>query len=610
LRSNPPSGEEWLHEVKFDGYRIQAHVAEGKAKLFTRKGLDWTGKFGRAIPETLAALDCEDAVIDGEIAVLSDKGVASFSALQAALSAGKTGRMLFYAFDLLHLDGEDLRSQPLAERKAKLHDLVGAAEGPSPVLYSEHFAAPGQAMLAHACKMGLEGVVSKRADAPYQSGRSLAWIKSKCTLRQEFVILGYVPSTAAGRGLRSLLVGYYEKGKLHYGGRVGTGFSGAVTNELKKRLDGITTKKPPVEGPPAKDRKVVWARPELVAEVEFRTWTSDGILRQASFQGLREDKPAEEVVAETGGLANDAAAKKAKTRPPRVSKSSSRKPGSTSVTLTSPDKLLWPEAGVTKRGLLEHYEKVWPRMEPFVVNRPLSLVRAPDGVEGQRFFQKHASKGMHDAIIRTKDPEDGEELLSIRDFDGLAALVQFGVVEVHVWGSTLDAIETPDQIIFDLDPDEGLDAEDVRAATLDVKERLDALGLPTFVKTSGGKGFHVVVPLKPKADWDTVKTFSHDFARAMEQTAPDRYTSVLSKKARKGRIFVDYLRNGRGSTAVAPWSSRGKPKATVAVPVTFDMVKDGIGPGDFAIGSKALADALKRPDPWADFFKAAKPLKL
>jgi bifunctional non-homologous end joining protein LigD len=281
-----------------------------------------------------------------------------------------------------------------------------------------------------------------------------------------------------------------------------------------------------------------------------------------------------------------------------------------SVTLTSPDKLLWPEAGVTKQGLLEHYEKVWPRMEPFVVNRPLSLVRAPDGVEGQRFFQKHASKGMHDAIIRTKDPEDGEELLSIRDFDGLAALVQFGVVEVHVWGSTLDAIETPDQIIFDLDPDEGLDAEDVRAATLDVKERLDALGLPTFVKTSGGKGFHVVVPLKPKADWDTVKTFSHDFARAMEQTAPDRYTSVLSKKARKGRIFVDYLRNGRGSTAVAPWSSRGKPKATVAVPVTFDMVKDGIGPGDFAIGSKALADALKRPDPWADFFKAAKPLKL
>jgi bifunctional non-homologous end joining protein LigD len=284
-------------------------------------------------------------------------------------------------------------------------------------------------------------------------------------------------------------------------------------------------------------------------------------------------------------------------------------PGTKSVTLSSPDKLLWPEADVSKQTLLDHYKKVWPRIEPFVVNRPLSLVRAPDGIDGQRFFQKHASKGMHDAIIRTKDPEDGEELLSIRDFDGLAALVQFGVVEVHVWGSTLKAIETPDQIIFDLDPDEGLGVEDVRAATIDVKDRLDALDLPSFVKTSGGKGFHVVVPLKPRADWDTVKTFAHDFARAMEQTDPGRYTSVLSKKAREGRIFIDYLRNGRGSTAVAPWSSRGKPKATVAVPVTFEMVKDGAGPADFSIGSKALEEALTRPDPWADFFKAAKPLK-
>jgi bifunctional non-homologous end joining protein LigD len=611
LRPNPPTGEEWLHEVKFDGYRIQAHVSGGRVALYTRKGLDWTGKFGRAILETLAALDCEDAVIDGEVAVLSDKGVASFAALQAALSAaGKTERMLFYVFDLLHLDGEDLRGDPLAERKAKLGKLVGATEGASPVLYSEHFATPGQTMLAHACRMGLEGVVSKRADAPYQSGRSLNWIKSKCTLRQEFVILGYVPSTAAGRGLRSLLVGYNEKGKLHYGGRVGTGFSGVITNDLKKRLDRIKTKKPAIEGPEAKDRKVVWARPELVAEIEFRSWTSDGILRQASFQGLREDKPAKEVVAETGVLAKDGAAKAAKAPKPGSAKAVARKPGTMSVTLTSPDKLLWPEAGISKEGLLGHYEKVWPRMEPFVVNRPLALVRAPDGVDGQRFFQKHASKGMHDAIIRTSDPEDGEELLSIRDFDGLAALVQFGVVEVHVWGSTLDAIEKPDQIIFDLDPDEGLDVEDVRAATLDVKERLDALGLPSFVKTSGGKGFHVVVPLKPRADWDAVKTFAHDFARAMEQSAPDRYTSVLSKKARKGRIFVDYLRNGRGSTAVAPWSSRGKPKATVAVPVTFEMVKDGIGPADFSIGSKALEEALKRADPWADFFKAAKPLKL
>jgi len=610
LRSNPPSGEEWVHEIKFDGYRIQAHISNGEVTLFTRKGLDWTSKFGGAISSALASLDCQDAVIDGEIVVLSNEGIASFSALQAALSQNRTEVMLYYAFDLLRLDGVDLRKKPLVERKEKLHGLIGAAMAGSPLHYSEHFSEPGQTMLAHVCKMGLEGIISKRADASYEAGRSYGWVKSKCTLRQEFVIIGYVPSAATGRGLRSLAVGYYKDGKLKYGGRVGTGFAGTITHELKKRLDRIRTKKAPVGGEPARDKQVVWVKPELVAEVEFRSWTDDGILRQASFQGLREDKSAEEVVAETGRAAEDEAADKGgKKRPAPAARAAVKKVRAMSVTLSSPEKLLWPDAGITKQRLLEYYEKAWPHIERFIVDRPLSLVRAPDGIDGQRFFQKHASKGMHEAIIRTADPEDGEELLSIKDFEGLAALVQFGVVEIHIWGSTLAKIDQPDQIVFDLDPDEGLDVEDVRAATLDVKQRLDALDLPSFVKTSGGKGFHVVVPLKPKADWDTVKTFSHDFARAMEQTDPGRYTSVMSKKKRTGRIFVDYLRNGRGSTAVAPWSSRAKPKGTVAVPVTFEMVRDGIGPADFTMGSKALDEALKRPDPWADFFNAAKPLK-
>jgi len=602
LRPSPPEGEEWLHEIKFDGYRIQAHVSGGKVKLFTRKGLDWTPKFGDAIAQSLAALDCDDVIIDGEVVVLSDKGVASFSALQDALSSGRTGSMLYYVFDLLHLDGVDLRGAPLAERKKKLLALIGSSS--APLHYSEHFTEPGRTMLAHVCKMGLEGVISKRADAPYEAGRGSGWVKAKCTLRQEFVVLGYVPSTATGRGLRSLVVGYHKDGKLHYGGRVGTGFSGTVAHDLKKRLDRIATKKPPVGGEPAKDKQVVWAKPQLVAEIEFRSWTTDGILRQASFQGLREDKPASEVVAETANVPPPAI------KPVRVSPPTAQRSRAMSVTLSSPDKMLWPEAGISKQGLLDYYERAWPRIERFIVNRPLSLVRAPDGIDGQRFFQKHASKGMHEAIVRTADPDDGEELLSIRNFDGLAALVQFGVVEIHIWGSTLKAIEKPDQIVFDLDPDEGLGPKDVRAATLDVKQRLDALGLPSFVKTTGGKGFHVVVPLKPSAVWETVKTFAHDFARAMEQSDPGRYTSVLSKKKRVGRIFVDYLRNGRGSTAVAPWSSRAKPNGTVAVPVTFDMVRDGVGPGDFAIGSKALDEALAGADPWADFFKAAKPLKL
>jgi bifunctional non-homologous end joining protein LigD len=284
--------------------------------------------------------------------------------------------------------------------------------------------------------------------------------------------------------------------------------------------------------------------------------------------------------------------------------------GRTQMDLSHPDKLLWPEAGVTKQGLLDHYTAVWPRMERFVVNRPLALVRAPDGVAGkQRFFQKHASPGMHEAIGKMADPEDGEELLYIKDFNGVAALVQLGVVEIHIWGCTIDAIDTPDQVVFDLDPDEGLDMNDVRAATLDIRRRLDELGLPNVVKTSGGKGFHVIVPLKPKADWKMVKTFAHDFAEAMEQSDPDKYTATLSKKARTGRIFIDYLRNARGSTTVAPYSSRAKPNATVSVPVTWPEVENGVGPADFAIGGKALGKALKTPDPWSDFDKLRKALR-
>ena len=612
LQPNPPSGEEWLHEVKFDGYRIQAHVADGKAKLFTRKGLDWTGKFGSAISKSLAALDCEDAVIDGEIAVLSDKGVASFSALQAALSAGRTESMLFYVFDLLHLDGEDLRGEPLVERKAEAAQACRCERRGCPCSTASTSRHPGKAMLAHACRMGLEGVVSKRADAPYQSGRSLAWIKSKCTLRQEFVILGYVPSTAAGRGLRSLArrLSRERQTALRRPGRHRLFRHRHQRSEETARSHQDEEAAGRGAGSQGQKGGLGAGRSSLPRSSSAAGPATASCARRPS-RVLREDKPAKEVVAETGELGQrwrSRRRRRSESRP--AAKSARRKAGTMSVTLTSPEKLLWPEPGISKQDLLDHYEKVWPRMEPFVVNRPLSLVRAPDGVDGQRFFQKHASKGMHEAIIRS--PRSGRRRGAAvhRDFDGLAALVQFGVVEIHIWGSTLDAIEKPDQIVFDLDPDEGLDVEDVRAATLDVKERLDALGLPTFVKTSGGKGFHVVVPLKPRADWETVKTFAHDFARAMEQAAPDRYTSVLSKKARKGRIFVDYLRNGRGSTAVAPWSSRGKPKATVAVPVTFEMVKDGIGPADFPIGSKALEDALRRPDPWVDFFKAAKPLKL
>ncbi|MER9307185.1 DNA ligase D [Mesorhizobium sp. M0293] len=606
LEREAPPGKDWLHEVKFDGYRMQAQIAGTDVRLLTRTGLDWTEKFGGEIIAELAGLKCSDAIIDGEIVVLADSGVSSFALLQADLSAKRTDRFLYYVFDVMRLDGEDLRAEPLVERKQALRDLLGKQREDAAVRFSDHFAEPGNIMLEHVCRMGLEGVVSKRADAPYRSGRGPTWVKSKCTERQEFVIGGYLPSDKTGRGLRSILVGFHEGGKLHYAGRVGTGFSGKVATDLKKKLDALTAKSSPFDKAVPKGKGLVWVKPELVGEVEFRSWTSDRIIRHASFQGLREDKPAEEVVQEKPKASTGKAPVTAK-----PAGSAARAAGSmtTTVKLSHPDKLLWPDEKISKQGLLDHYAQVWPRMKPFVVNRPLSLVRAPDGVGGQRFFQKHASAGMSDKIARMKDPTDGEEILFIRDFDGVAALVQYGVVEIHIWGCTVDELEKPDQIIFDLDPDEGVDVKAVRQAALDIRGKLDELSLPNFVKTSGGKGYHVLVPLKPSADWDAVKTFAHDFARALEQGASDRYTATLSKKARTGKIFVDYLRNGRSSTTVAPYSSRAKKGATVSMPVTWAEIEAGLAPNAFPVDDKTTLKQLAKADPWADFFEQGKVLK-
>ncbi len=601
LERQAPAGREWLHEVKFDGYRMQAQIAGTEVRLLTRTGLDWTAKFDGAIVAALGQLKCSDAILDGEIVVLAGNGVSSFSLLQADLSAGRTDRMVYYLFDLMRLDGGDLREEPLVERKEKLKELLADLADDAPLRFSDHFVEPGGVMLKHACRMGLEGVVSKRADSPYRSGRGLSWIKSKCTQRQEFVIGAYLPSEKTGRGLRSLLVGYHEGGALKYAGRVGTGFSAKAADDLKKRLDALKAEKSPFDAKAPGGKGLVWVRPELVAEVEFRSWTSDRIIRHASFQGLREDKPAEEVVEEKPKTGAKHTAKAA-------TLSKAKGGAETSVELSHPEKLLWPEEKISKQDLLGHYSLVWPRMEPFVVNRPLALVRAPDGVGGQRFFQKHASPGMSGNIYRSSDPEDDEEILFVKDFDGIAALVQMGVVEIHVWGCTVERIDTPDQIVFDLDPDEGVPVENVREAALDIRARLEELKLPTFVKTSGGKGYHVMVPLEPAARWDEVKGFAHDFARAMEQAQPERYTATLSKKARTGRIFIDYLRNGRGSTTVAPYSSRAKKGATVSMPVTWEEVENGMPPNAFPIGDKTTLKRLAEADPWKDFFARGKAL--
>ncbi len=595
----PPAGDDWLHEVKFDGYRMQARVDRGVVTLLTRTGLNWTTKFGTHIRDALRDLDCDSAIIDSEIVVLREHGVSSFSALQQALSEERTDEFVCFAFDLLFLDGEDLRGEPLVERKARLEELLGEIKPDAVLRYSEHFVEPGDTMLKHACRMGLEGVVSKRVDAKYHSGRGKIWLKSKCVQRQEFIILGYAPSKVAGRGIRSLLVGYHEGKALKYVGRVGTGFTASSANMLRKVLDPLKVSKPAITGPGARQPGVVWVKPERVAEVEFGSWTDEGVLRHAAFQGLREDKDADEIEAE----------KPASTQiePPKRKGPARSGPVSTAgIKLSHADKLLWPDAKVSKQALLDYYAAVWPRMERFVVGRPLSLLRAPDGIEGQKFFQKHASPGMPAAILRTKDPHDGEELLSIKDFEGLAALVQLGVVEIHIWGSTLRELEKPDQIVFDLDPDPEVGVDAVRQAALDLRGRLDELGFESFVKLSGGKGYHVMMPLKPAAEWAAVKSFAHDFAKAMAEAEPKRFTATLSKKARHGRIFIDYLRNGRGSTAVAPYSIRARPRATVAWPVSWSALEKGIGPADVTTDVDA---ELKRSDAWADFWKGAKALK-
>ena len=592
LARHPPAGGKWLHEIKFDGYRLQAHVSGGKCRLLTRGGLDWTGKFGKAVPAALAALPAREAVLDGELVVESAGGASDFSALQSDLSEGRFDRFVFYVFDLIHLDGLDLTGAALTDRKAALKALVAGA--PAALRYSEHFDENGDLILRHACRLSLEGVVSKLAGGKYRSGRSRDWIKSKCSERQEFVVAGYVPSTTARDMIGSLVLGYYEDGKLRHAGRVGTGFSNAVARDLFKRLKGMRAAASPfAERLPAEARRnVEFVEPKLAAEVEFRAWTADGILRHASFHGLREDKPAREIV--------------------REGREASEVPATAGykVKLTHPDRVYWPDAGVTKEGLADYYQQVWRLMAPYVVSRPLALVRCPDGQTGQCFFQKHEWRGMSAEILRARDPLDksGEAIIAIDSLDGLIGLVQGGTLEIHPWQSSLADLERPDQIVMDLDPGEGVAWETVIAAAREVRERVEAAGLAAFVKTTGGKGLHVVSPLKPKAGWDEVKNFAKSVAEAMAADSPDRFVSVVSKAQRKGRILVDYLRNGRGATGVAPYSSRARAGATVAMPLGWDELSPAVGSGYFTVVNAPARIQSLKSDPWADFHAAAVPL--
>jgi bifunctional non-homologous end joining protein LigD len=594
LVAKPPPGAEWVHEIKFDGYRLIARIEKGQARLLTRAGLDWSDRFGPALREALAALPLTSGMLDGEIVVEGGAGASDFSALQADLGDGRSDRFVFYLFDLLFLDGYDLRSLTLLERKALLHRLLAAAD---PVLrYSEHFGEEGGLVLSHACRLSLEGVVSKRADAPYRSGRGRTWLKSKCSSRQEFVVAGYVPSSVSGRAIGSLVMGVYDgKGALVPVGRVGTGYTAKTAQDLFRRLEPLSSDESPFSGrlDAAARRGVRFVRPELVAEVEFRAWTGEGNIRHAAFRGLREDKDPRSVRRET-------------TERAPMDKEPQRR-----VTLTHPDRIYWPEQGITKEGLADYYAEVWRYIAPFITGRPLALLRCPEGISGEAFFQKNAWRGMNPHIRLVDDPRTPaqEQLISIDDLDGLMALVQSAALEIHPWGSTVADWEHPDQIVMDLDPDTGLDWTLVLDAAREVRDRLEAAGLKAFVKTSGGKGLHVCAPLKPSADWPAVKAFTKGIAEAMAADSPDRYVATISKAKRKDRILVDYLRNQRGSTAVAPYCPRARPGAPVSMPLGWDELSPAIGPAFFTLPTAPARLAALNDDPWGDFRKAAVALK-
>jgi bifunctional non-homologous end joining protein LigD len=591
LSKTPPAGDHWLHEIKFDGYRLQAHIEDGDVRLWTRSGLDWTEKFGDEVREALRNLPARTALIDGELVVENSSGVSEFSLLQADLSAGRLDRFAYYAFDCLYLDGYDLRQAALTRRKELLKQLIGTGGGA--IRYSSHFAEDGRLVLQRACALGLEGVVSKASQSVYVSGRGKSWVKAKCSAKQEFVIAGYVPSTTGRKAIGSLALAVYDGADLRYVGRVGTGFSSGVAEALFGRLDAMRIRSSPFAKrlTAAEARGVRYVKPELIAEVDFRGWTGDGLLRQASFQGLRKDKPAREVVRETT-MATNAAPERPKT----------------SVTLTHPDRVYWPETGVTKEGLAGYYAVTWRFMKPLIVGRALALVRCPDGIGGQTFFQKHAWKGLNRNIVLVKDPAEPEPLISISDFDGLMALVQSAALEIHPWGSTADDWERPDMIVMDLDPGEDVDWTSVIAAAEEVRSRLKIAGLASFVKTSGGKGLHVVAPVKPKAEWPAVKAFTKSIADSMAADSPDRYVSTIPKARRHGKILIDYLRNQRGMTAVGAYSTRARPGAAVSMPLAWNELGPEIGPAYFTIRN-APTRLSSTADPWADFRAAAAPIE-
>ncbi|HZC55973.1 MAG TPA: DNA ligase D [Xanthobacteraceae bacterium] len=613
LHDGAPSGKNWLHEVKFDGYRIEARLDHGRVQLLTRKQLDWTHRF-KPIAEAVRALDADTVLIDGELVVEDAQGVSSFSLLQTDLKEGRSDRFVYRAFDLLYLDGRDLTGAPLTERKAALHRLLKGESRQGLIRYVEHFDEDGPLIFKHACEMNLEGIVSKLRDAPYRSGRSSNFVKIKCQNEQEFVVAGFSPSTAMPKAVGALIVAFHEHGKLRYAGRVGTGYTRATARDLWKRLDPLHSDRPPVALPPDERRKdVVWVKPQVVIEAEFRGITHDGLLRQASYNGLREDKPAREVVRETAApaaMARRQAARKssrpvAKAKPAGADKTSDRKSTEIAhVHLTHPDRVYWADVGVTKEDLATYYVRMWDLMAPHVVGRPLAVLRCPEGTAGECFFQKHIAANIKQSSLRHVVKAKEHDVIAVENLNELIELVQSGALEIHVRGSRLDSLEGCDRIVFDLDPGEGVAWEAIVAGAKEIRDRLTELKLRSFAKLSGGKGIHVVLPID-SADWDTTKAFTAQIAAAMAADTPQLYLAKMTKALRAGRIFIDYLRNTREATSVAAYSTRARAGAPVSMPVSWEALSRTTGGNQFTLPEQKKFPAK---DAWADIGKVRQKL--
>lgn len=580
LRALAPAGDDWLHEIKWDGYRLLADLVQGEVRLRSRNGLDWNAMF----PEVVAAvraLPVRDARLDGELVVVDAQGRSDFSALQRTIDGTAKAQLRYLVFDLPGVAGVDISRAPLRQRKALLKTLLG--DGPGLIAFSDHVLGHGPEVFATSARAGLEGIVSKRVDSAYAGGRSEAWVKVKHEQTDEFVVVGYTAPKGTRSGFGSLLMARVDKGVLVYAGRVGTGYDDAMLKSLLARLQPLHSDRAPVELPahvPFKPRSVHWVKPQLVAEVAFRGWGKEGLLRQAAFKRLREDKDMAALQADAGDAGD----------------------GAGTVTITHPERVVYPRDGITKGQVADYYRRVAPLLLPELAGRPLSLLRCPNGAGGECFFQKHYAPSLGKAVhaVPLKQKSGTEDYLYVEDIDGVLALVQMNTLELHPWGSTVAAPEKPDRLVFDLDPGPGVSWPQVKDAARQVRANLRKTGLESFVRLSGGKGLHVVVPIDPGPSWDTVKEFCEAFANAMAQQQPERYIATMSKAKREQKIFIDWLRNGRGSTSVCSWSLRAREHATVAMPLRWEELGKVDSPDQFTL-DKALERAARlKGDPWKD----------